>query len=385
MRAPATQFVILAGMLGSGKTSLLEALLAADDAVAGASAISAGSTALIVNEIGAINIDGAVLSESARGTTMATLSNGCVCCSLSDDLAETVEELVAVREAAGQPPFERIVLECSGLSQPGGVMRSLAQLAPFHFRIHIVATYDCSLPPLADNFEEAAAQLSAAHTIVLTKIDLVDADARRRARDVVTGVNPMARLVDAFALSVRAREAFAEVDNTLPAVLVDTIDSDARIDHDEDRGQYRAQSGADEGVDEGAGDTVSMRASPSDAALPSLAHPRVRVFRARLTRAAQWEDVLDWLENITGVTGSRLLRMKAIVAGISTTDRVLLQSVGTTFAAPRRLNAIHDQLAAVFIVRDCAMIELQQVDTPFEIAWTALQPLTPMPHSTVPS
>lgn len=370
MRAPATQFVILAGMLGSGKTSLLEALLAADDAVAGASAISAGSTALIVNEIGAINIDGAVLSESARGTTMATLSNGCVCCSLSDDLAETVEELVAVREAAGQPPFERIVLECSGLSQPGGVMRSLAQLAPFHFRIHIVATYDCSLPPLADNFEEAAAQLSAAHTIVLTKIDLVDADARRRARDVVTGVNPMARLVDAFALSVRAREAFAEVDNTLPAVLVDTIDSDARIDHDEDRGQYRAQSGADEGV---------------DAAPPSLAHPRVRVFRARLTRAAQWEDVLDWLENITGVTGSRLLRMKAIVAGISTTDRVLLQSVGTTFAAPRRLNAIHDQLAAVFIVRDCAMIELQQVDTPFEIAWTALQPLTPMPHSTVPS
>src|ERR1700760_2454825 len=79
------QFVIVSGALGSGKTSLLEALLACEDA---------SDTAVIVNEAGEINIDGAVLSESGRGMSMATLSNGCVCCSMTSDLVTTAQDLV---------------------------------------------------------------------------------------------------------------------------------------------------------------------------------------------------------------------------------------------------------------------------------------------------
>lgn len=326
MNTASTQFVVLAGILGSGKTSLLEALL---DLGNGA------STAVIVNEVGAINIDGAVLSESARGMTMATLSNGCVCCSLTSDLVTTVEELVALRAEEGQEPFERIVLECSGLSRPGAVMRSLEQLATLRFRLHIVGTYDYSRPPLDHDFEDVSAQLAAAHTVVLTKIDLVSPERRAQARSVVAGVNPMARIVDEFAAAIRAREAFAEVDTSAIPQLVGTAPTLV-------------------------GET--------------LLHPRVRVFRARFTRKPNWEDVLEWLENIAGTTGDRLLRMKAIVAGPHGADRVLLQSVGTTFAAPRRLaTTAFDDLAAVFIVRDCAMVELQQVDGACGVAWTALQ------------
>jgi G3E family GTPase len=326
MNTTSTQFVILAGILGSGKTSLLEALLDSG---------SGESTAVIVNEVGAINIDGAILSQSARGMTMATLSNGCVCCSLTDDLVTTVEELVALRAEAGREPFERIVLECSGLSRPGAVMRSLEQLAELRFRLHIVATYDCSRPPLDRDFDDAAAQLTAAHTVVLTKIDLVSPEQRAQARSVVAGINPMARIVDEFAPSIRAREAFAEVDtSTTPQTL----------------GSEPTRVGE------------------------TLLHPRVRVFRARFTRKPNWEDVLEWLENIAGMTGDRLLRMKAIVAGPHGSDRVLLQSVGTTFAAPRRLaTTAFGDLAAVFIVRDCAMVELQQVEGACGVSWTALQ------------
>ncbi|SOE93760.1 GTPase, G3E family [Burkholderia sp. D7] len=326
MNTASTQFVILAGVLGSGKTSLLEALLDSG---------SGESTAVIVNEVGAINIDGAVLSESARGMTMATLSNGCVCCSLSNDLVTTVEELVALREEAGREPFERIVLECSGLSQPGAVMRSLEQLAQLRFRLHIAATYDCSRPPLDCDFDNASAQLTAAHAVVLTKIDLVSAERRTQARSVVAGINPMARIVDEFAPSNRAREAFAEVDALVSPQIVDSEPMRSR---------------------------------------ETLLHPRVRVFRARFIQQPIWDEVLDWLENIAGMTGDRLLRMKAIVAGPHGSDRVLLQSVGTTFAAPRRLaTTAFDDLAAVFIVRDCAMVELQQVDGTCEVSWTALQ------------
>ena len=326
MNMACTQFVILAGVLGSGKTSLLEALL---DSGGGA------STAVIVNEVGAINIDGAVLSESARGMTMATLSNGCVCCSLTDDLVVTVEELVALRSEAGKEPFERMVLECSGLSRPGAVMRSLEQLAKLRFRLHIVATYDCSRPPLDSDFEDACAQLTAAHTVVLTKIDLVRAERRAQARSVVAGINPMARIVDEFSSSIRAREAFAEV------------------------GTSMAQQ--------------SVGSEPTRVG-ETLFHPRVRVFRARFAQEPNWEDVLEWLENIAGMTGDRLLRMKAIVAGPHGSERVLLQSVGTTFAAPRRLATTSSgELAAVFIVRDCAMVELQQVEGVLGVTWTALQ------------
>ncbi|MCX4175115.1 MULTISPECIES: CobW family GTP-binding protein [Paraburkholderia] len=328
MGAP-TQLVILAGLLGSGKTSLVEAFLD------GTSVDTA--TAVIVNEVGAVNIDGAVLSESAHGATVATLSNGCVCCSLTDDLVTTISDLAATREQLLLPPFERIVLECSGLSKPGQVMLALNQLAELKLRVHVVVTYDCSRPP-ADygDSDDAVAQLVAAHTIVLTKTDIVIPSLRTLAGDTARTLNPLARVIDEFSLSARAREAFRDFGDVFAA----------------------GSSLVDEQV-------FRPRA---------LIHPRVQVFRARFVSQADWQDVLDWLENIAGATGERLLRMKAIVAGASSSDRVLLQSVGTTFAAPRRLApGSASETTAIFIVRDFALEDIQGIESTFEVAWSALR------------
>lgn len=324
-----TQLVILAGMLGSGKTSLIEAFLASDTVDM--------ATAVIVNEVGAVNIDGAILSQSARGATLATLSNGCVCCSLSDDLATTIEDLVATRKQASLPPFERIVLECSGLSKPGQVVLALSQLAALRLRVHIVMTYDCTRPPAeSDDSDDAIAQIGAAHTIVLTKMDLVEPGLRTRAADTACTINPLARVVDEVSLSTRAGEAFRHLDE-------------------------RAVSGpllVDERI-------TRPRA---------LLHPRVRVYRARIASWPDWHDVLDWLEDVAGTMGERLLRMKAIVPGDVKSERVLLQSVGTTFAAPRRLpstDAIEN--AVIFIARDFALAEAEDVAATFPVEWSVLQ------------
>jgi G3E family GTPase len=323
-----TQLIILAGVLGSGKTSLVEAFLGD----AGADV----ATAVIVNEVGAVNIDGAVLSESARGATLATLSNGCVCCSLTDDLVTTIDDLVSTREQSSLPPFERIVLECSGLSRPGQVILTLAQLAALKLRVHVVVTYDCTRPPAgSDDSNDALAQLAAAHTIVLTKTDLVTSDLRTLGRDTARSLNPLARIVDEFSLSVRARKAFrASGDTPLTGVCID-----------------------------------DMRVRPR-----ALLHPRVQVFRASFASRPDWQDVLDWLENIAGATGERLLRMKAIVAGASPSEAILLQSVGTTFVAPRRLT-VRDtpEMAAIFIVRDFSLEDIQGIDSTFEVTWSALR------------
>ncbi|MFL9898940.1 GTP-binding protein [Paraburkholderia fungorum] len=317
------QFVIVSGSLGSGKTSLLEALLHSEDA---------SDTAIIVNEAGEINIDGAVLSESARGLSMATLSNGCVCCSMTSDLVTTVQDLMQFRRTAGKPLLSRIILECSGLSRPGPIVSSLQELADLRFRLHLITTYDCSRPAMEiGDFDDAVAQLAAANTIVLTKVDLVSSDKREEALRAVADVNPFAHVVNEFSASIRAREAFRPRSSG----------SIAR------------------------GDATSV--SPERR---RLLHPRIRVFRAKLSADVSLDGALDWLENIAGALGDRLLRIKAIVPGENQSDRILLQSVGTTFSAPRLLlDGRCAPLGAIIIARDCGREDLNEVATEQQVSW----------------
>ncbi|MFM0165932.1 GTP-binding protein [Paraburkholderia sediminicola] len=322
-----TQFVIVSGMLGSGKTSLLESLLVSENT---------SDTAIIVNEAGEINIDGAVLSESASGMSMATLSNGCVCCSLTRDLVTTVQDLIESRRLAGLGPFARIVLECSGLSRPGPILSSLQELADLRLKLHLVTTYDCSRPALQTaDFEDAAAQLAAANTIVLTKIDLVANERRDEALEVVASANPVAKVVNEFSAAVRARQAFLA-----PSENGDVV---------------------------GNGDAKQQERR-------RLLHPRIRVFRAKLDEDFPWEASLDWLENIAGALGERLLRIKAIVPGEKGNDRVLLQSVGATFSAPRHINGGKaPPLGAIVIARDCGSQELESIPVEHKVSWRTQQ------------
>lgn len=326
--AKATEFIIVAGKLGSGKTSLIESLLLSGNV--------GNATAVIVNEAGAINIDGAVLTESARGVPLAKLSNGCVCCSLTDDLVITVEELVSDRADNCLPPFERIILECSGLSLPGQVIASLSPLSRLGLRVRVLTTFDCAIPPLVgEDFETVSAQLAAAQTIVLTKIEQVSLRVWLQAEREAKAINPLATIVSEPSHTIRARVAFRDTGAHVQLPLP----TEAEV-------------------------TQTKRV---------LLHPRVRILRAKLDAAARWDEVLDWLENISGALGERMLRMKAIVLGPLGNDKVLLQSVGTTFSEPRRLTgeAVSD-LSAIFIVRDCSLEDIKLVPSACRPKWTAL-------------
>lgn len=97
-------------------------------------------TAVIIHKAGEIGIDEAIIAEAGRRLPVALLSNGCVCCSVSNDLLYTIEALVEGRREAEQPPFRRIVLECSRLSLPSAVLRSLGPNGPAGMPTRIVAT-----------------------------------------------------------------------------------------------------------------------------------------------------------------------------------------------------------------------------------------------------
>ncbi|SHJ24774.1 GTPase, G3E family [Roseomonas rosea] len=301
---PSPEFILLTGFLGSGKTSLLRDWLGLPEAA---------DTALIVNEAGEINVDGAILAE-AGGVPMAMLANGCVCCSLTSDLVFTIRALLEERGRSGLPPFRRVVLESSGLSRPGPILRSLAPLAPLGLRVRVVATCDASqAAERAAHFDEAAAQLAAAGTVVFTKLDLRDVV---EAEALVASINPLAtRLVEPDRAE-RARRAF----------LAGADEAAARLDLPE----------------------------------PPLAHPRVGVLRLSFAETASWEDRLDLMEDLAAFCGDRLLRVKGFIRRPGEEVPLLVQAVGTLFSPPVPLGgAAQAPEGLVVIARDLSAAELR--------------------------
>ena len=312
-----TDFVVLTGFLGSGKTTLLADFLALPEAA---------DTAVIVNEVGEIGLDGAILAESGE-LPIAMLSNGCVCCSLGGDLERTVGALLEMRRDG--PPLARIVLETSGLSKPGPILRSLAGLAPLGMRIGVVATFDCRADTAARGFEETAAQWAGAGTLVLTKRDIASPAEQRRARAAAAGVNPLAELIDTEDRRAAVRAAFS----------------------------LRATAGA--------GSPFAVSAG--------LRHPRIRVLLARLDETIAWDELAEWLDNLAGLCGERLLRVKGVVRVADRARPMLVQSVGTLFSAPRPFGVVGDGRSfLVLILRDIDVAELARIVPSLPISLTQL-------------
>ncbi len=290
-----TDFILLTGFLGAGKTTLLRDFLAQPESA---------DTAVIMNEAGAIDIDGAVVAEDKTGLPMAMLANGCVCCSIANDLLYTIEALIASRET----PFRRIVLETSGLAMPGPIIRSLGELGPLGMRVRVVAACDAAAPVFArEGFETAAAQVAAAGIIVLTKLD--------RATDpavvgTLTAANPLAAVVQEATPSRRALLAFT-AEAAAPAIPP-------------------------------AGDISG--------------HPRISVMLGQPGQASV-ETLLEWLENLSGLLGERLLRLKGVVQPADMAERVLVQAVGSTFDPPRRFMGAAET-GLVLIARDTTAAEV---------------------------
>ncbi len=158
-------YTIVGGFLGSGKTTLINSILAN----AATNPEGGERIAVIVNDLGEINIDAALIAQATDDTV--ELTNGCVCCSIGDSLATTLRDL-CLREV----PPERIVLECSGAAEPGpvaayGSRKVLAEPT-------IVVTADATdVQRRAEDARFAAlvrAQLSSADLIAVTKGDLVE-------------------------------------------------------------------------------------------------------------------------------------------------------------------------------------------------------------------
>jgi G3E family GTPase len=175
--------VAVTGFLGSGKTTLVRALLARPQGA---------NTAIVVNEYGEIGIDDALLRSSSDATVL--LGNGCMCCNVRSDLEETLRTLFADRARGNVPSFARIIIETSGLADPGPILQTFATDRALAREFHMQALVTVvDAPNGVGNLEtmpEARKQVALADRIILSKPDLVDADSISRLYALLAASTP---------------------------------------------------------------------------------------------------------------------------------------------------------------------------------------------------
>jgi G3E family GTPase len=176
---------LLTGFLGSGKTTLLARLLASP---------ALADTAVLINEFGTVGLDHLLVQSVDPDTVL--LSSGCICCTIRDDLAISLKDLWAKREAGLLPPFRRIVIETTGLADPTPILAimSVDPMLRWHLRIgRVVTTVDgiAGADTLARH-DESRRQVAVADRLVVTKTDLAQPPALQALDAALHEINPTA-------------------------------------------------------------------------------------------------------------------------------------------------------------------------------------------------
>jgi G3E family GTPase len=175
--------LLVTGFLGSGKTTVVNHLLAH---------AQGRRIAAVVNDFGAINIDAELITGAADG--VVSLSNGCICCSLESDLLRTLAVLLR-----RDPRPEVIVIETSGVADPTDVVRNLMdpviwREAPLETVLCVV---DATTPVAMLDDALLRSQIRTSDVVALSKVDLADTADQARLRDAIRAMRPTAVLVDA--------------------------------------------------------------------------------------------------------------------------------------------------------------------------------------------
>ncbi|MFL6658502.1 MAG: CobW family GTP-binding protein [Massilia sp.] len=176
---------ILTGFLGAGKTTLLNRILREDHGF---------KIAVVENEFGQENIDNEILVQDS-GEQIVEMNNGCICCTVRGDLIVALSNLTAKREA-GELDFDHLVIETTGLANPGPVAQTffVDEEVGAHYLLDAVITVVDARHAMAqlDEHEEAQRQIGFADRLLISKTDLVDGAALAALRARLQRINPRA-------------------------------------------------------------------------------------------------------------------------------------------------------------------------------------------------
>ncbi len=300
---PAT---ILTGFLGSGKTTLLKRVL---------TEAHGQKIAVIENEFGDENIDNDILVQDTR-EQIIQLNNGCVCCTIREDLRGTLSEL-ADKRRKGELQFDRVVIETTGLADPGPVAQTFFmddEIAENYLLDSVLTLVDAKHgQDQLDSRQEARLQIGFADQIFISKSDLVDAQALDALTHRIKHMNPRAPIQKVHFGEVPIAQVFDLKGFNLNAKL--EIDPDFLKaqdhghhhhhdhDHDHEHGEHC--------------DHPSHHAHDDD----------VKSFVFRAERPFNPAKLEDFLGAIVQVYGPRMLRYKGVLYMKGSDRKVIFQGV----------------------------------------------------------
>src|SRR3569832_1430353 len=224
---PAT---ILTGFLGSGKTTLLTRVQSESPGL---------KIADIEHELGEENIDSDIL-ETETKEQIVQMSNGCICCTIREDLRETLQ-LLAAKKRKGLLDFERVVIETTGLADPGPVAQTFFmddEIAETYLLDSILTLVDAKHSnKQLDDRQEARRQVGFADQIFISKSDLVSKEELDALVHRLKHMNPRAPMKPVHFGEVALKEVFALRGFDLNAKLdiaPDFLKEDEHEHHDHD-------------------------------------------------------------------------------------------------------------------------------------------------------
>ena len=283
--------LVVTGFLGAGKTTLINRLLGSPELA---------DTLVIVNEFGEIGLDHLLYEKIADDVVL--MASGCLCCSLRGDLIDGLHDIFRRRDAGEVAPFSRIILETSGLADPGPILHALIVDPRIANRTRIagVTTLVDAVSGAATlaAHGEARRQAAFADRLILTKSALVDPEALCALTAALRAINSTARIFDL------ADETF------------------------------------------GAGEFLEASPEFASAARPTrmAAHGgSARAHAFTTERPIEEASLARFLALLHATLGPRLLRVKGLIATRERPDEpMVVESAQHAFSPPRRLKAWPD-------------------------------------------
>ena len=273
---------VLTGFLGSGKTTLLQRLLRSP---------RMGRTAVLINEFGEVGLDHLLVQQVEESILL--LESGCICCTIRDDLKSALRGLLSRRDRDEIPAFDRVVIETTGLADPGPILYTLLSepVIRHHFQLgNVITTVDVLNAELhLSRNQEGVKQVAAADRLVLTKSDLAEPRQTAAVRDELARLNASARIWNAAEEPVDAD------------FLLDTLPA-------EQRSNSARHLLEEESVKE------LVRSGDKPAPLIGLRlHTDVSSFSLILDRPLDWTAFGIWLSLLLNRHGDDVLRVKGIL------------------------------------------------------------------------
>ena len=271
-RIPVT---IVTGFLGSGKTSLIKKLVETP---------VGEKSAIIVNEFGEIGFDQAILSTDEQEAIL--LGNGCLCCSIRTDLQETMRALFVSR-MRGEVDFNRVIIETSGLADPGPLLQTFltdrALAKEFHLSALIGVVDPLMFESTIASHPIARKQIALADRIIVTKVDLASETQCQKIEQLL-GTLAHGRPV-AFLRSGEVDAHFLLLED----IILDGSDYTALADHSD--------------------------------------HDGIISFPIIFAEPVQWDFFAEALRILTQLRGRDILRVKGLIAVAESGGPVLIQAV----------------------------------------------------------